>query len=88
VRADTRESDEALRHLVQRIERSPRLQAAVEAIAARIDMLDILEHAGYPITKATITLIVDGGQVTSALEPAEGIQIRGGGAIRPTRGAS
>ena len=88
MRADTHESDEALHQLVKRSERSPRLRAAVAAIAMRIDMLDILEHAGYPITKATITLIVDGGQVTSALEPADGVQIRGGGAIRHPRGES
>jgi hypothetical protein len=87
VRADTQDEDEALRRIIVRMAASPRLCAAVIALATRIDMLDALETAGYPVTNATIHIIVDGAQVKSAIEPAAGLQIKGGGVV-PIRQAA
>jgi hypothetical protein len=90
VRADTQQAgqagndDEALNQLVKRIQCSPRLRAAIDIVAMRIDQLDVLEQAGFPITNAVVTVVFDGARVTSGLD-GDGLQLRGGGAINLRR---
>lgn len=82
-----RAEEEALDQLVDRIRRSPRLRAAIAVVAMRVDQLDVLERAGFPVTHAIVTIHFNGAEVASAVEPSDGVQVRGGGHVRLQRGA-
>ena len=82
-----RAEEEALDQLVDHIRRSPRLRAAIAVMAMRIEQLDVLERAGFPVTHAIVTVHFNGAEVASAVEPSDGLQVRGGGHVRLQRGA-
>lgn len=78
---DTIKQDEFLLRLCERIASSDRMRAAALSIVERVSMLDALDGAGFKVNNAVVTIIFDGGQVTSTVNPDDNLQIKGGGFV-------
>ena len=78
---DTIKQDELLLRLCERIASSDRMRAAALSIVDRVSMLDSLDSAGFKVNNAIVTIVFDGGQVTSTVNPDNNVQIKGGGFV-------